>query len=572
MLPQYSAAAALEAHLGDPRDPSATLSFARSVALDEREAFPQESVDALVSWGYLRQMVPVADGGRLASFEEALWLQRCVSRRDLTTAIALGQTFLGTVAVWLAGTPAQRARTAEALLQGRLAALALTEEEHGSDVLASSMTAFREPGGLRVRGRKWLINNATRGTLLTLFARTTPEGGLHGCSLLLLDKEQVDGAALHPLPKLPTHGIRGADISGILVDGALLPEGALIGPEHAGAEVLLQGLQLTRTACAGFSLGAADTALRLALDFARGRRLYGQTVLDLPHARAQLAGCFADLLLCDALATVGARAIQAAPEQLSLWSSVVKYLVPVTCERVIREAAVVLGARHYLRDHADGAFQKLLRDAAVVSLFDGSTAVNLDAIGAQLPRLSPARAATPEERARTLTLLCSLTATLAPLEPARLALVNAGRDDLTQGLPETVTLLRGLGGAPAAALLPLAARRARALETLSVEVAALASRERSAMKRSPELFAFAARFANLSAGAAVLHLFVRSRGQLDAFFEDDAWPAVCLARALGEPASPSHLAALAERMTSLHAEERAFALNGLPLGRGARLP
>ena len=568
MLPQYAAAAALEAHLGDPRHPAAKLSFARSVALDEREAFPQESVDALVSWGYLRQMVPVADGGRLASFEEAIWLQRCVSRRDLTSAIALGQTFLGTVAVWLAGTPLQRARTAAALLQGRLAALALTEEEHGSDVLASSMTAFREPGGFRVTGRKWLINNATRGTLLTLFARTTPEGGLHGCSLLLLDKEQVDGAAIHPLAKLPTHGIRGADISGVRIDGALLPEGALIGPEHAGAEVLLHGLQLTRTACAGFSLGAADTALRLALDFARERRLYGQTVLDLPHARAQLAGCFADLLLCDALATVGARAIQAAPEQLSLWSSIVKYFVPVTCERVIRDAAVVLGARHYLRDHAGGAFQKLLRDAAVVSLFDGSTAVNLDAIGAQLPRLLPARAAAPEERARTLSLLCSLGAPLPPLDPSRLALVNAGRDDLTQGLAETVTLLRGVQRLPETLLL-FAGRLLRALETLSAEVTALAAQDRSAMKRSPELFSLAARYASLSAGAAALHLFVRSRGQLDPWFDEGGWLAVCLARVLGEPSPPVHLAALAGRMASLHAEERAFAHNGLPLGRGA---
>jgi alkylation response protein AidB-like acyl-CoA dehydrogenase len=569
MLPQYAAAAALEAHLGDPREAKAKLSFARSIALDEREAFPQESVDALIAWGYLRQMVPVADGGRLGSFEEAIWLQRCVSRRDLTSAIALGQSFLGTVAVWLAGTPLQRARTAEALLAGRLASLALTEEEHGSDVLASSMTAFREAGGFRVRGRKWLINNATRGTLLTLFARTAPEGGLHGCSLLLLDKERIDGAALHPLPKLPTHGIRGADISGIAIDGALLPEGALLGPEHAGAEVLLQGLQLTRTACAGFSLGAADTALRLALDFAKGRRLYGQTVFDLPHARAQLAGCFADLLLCDALATVGARAIQAAPEQLSLWSSVVKYFVPVSCERVIREAAVVLGARHYLRDHAGGAFQKLLRDAAVVSLFDGSTAVNLDAIGAQLPRLGPARAAPPEERAQTLALLCTLTAPLPPLAPSRLALANAGRDDLTQGLAETVALLRGPGAALPEALTPLADRLVRALEALSAEVAALASKDRAAMKRSPELFSLAARFASLSAGAAALHLFVRARGQLDAAFDDGAWLVVCLARVLGEPVPAVHLGALAERMTSLHAEERAFAHNALPLGRGA---
>ena len=111
--PQYEAAAALEQHLGDPREAKHALSFASAVALDEAEAFPQPHVDALVRWGYLRHMVPLANGGKLGSFEEAAALQRAVARRDLTSAIALGQSFLGSVAVWLAGSEAQRARVAD---------------------------------------------------------------------------------------------------------------------------------------------------------------------------------------------------------------------------------------------------------------------------------------------------------------------------------------------------------------------------------------------------------------------------------------------------------------------------
>ena len=516
-------------------------------------------------------MVPRQDGGLLGSFEEAIALQRVVSRRDLTTAIALGQSFLGTSAVWLAGTKEQRSRTAEVLLSGRLAALALTEEEHGSDVLATSTTATREAGGWRLDGRKWLINNATRGSLLTLFAKSAPEGGLHGCSLFLLDKDAVDPASLAPLPKIRTHGIRGADISGLLLRGALLPAGALLGAEGGGAELLLQCLQLTRTACAAFSLGAADTALRLALDFACTRRLYGGTVLELPHARRTLTNAFLDLLLCDAVATAGARAIEGAPEQLSLWSSIIKYFVPVTCERVIREVAVVLGARHYLRDHASGAFQKLLRDAAVVSLFDGSTAVNLDGVATQLPRLAPSRAAAPAEREATLERIFSLSAALPPFEPARLALMNAGRDDVTQGVPEAVAALRAGAGTATpttrAVLLPLAELLQRRLDELRAEVATLAGR-----KRSPELFAAAERFCGLFAGASALHLWLRSPAALDPFFAEGDWLAACLERLL--PSGPvrgseTHLSAAADRMLQLHSGERAFAHTASALGRGA---
>src|SRR6185503_14801662 len=131
--------------------------------------------------------------------------------------------------------------------------------------------------------------------------------------------------------------------------------------------------QISRTMCAALSLGAADTALRAALDFALRRRVFGDTVSAIPSARDQLAGAYADLLMCDCLALAAARALDCAVPRMSVWSSIVKYFVPATTEELIRDAAVVLGARHYLREgHFAGVFQKAMRDNAVVGLFDGS--------------------------------------------------------------------------------------------------------------------------------------------------------------------------------------------------------
>lgn len=73
---------------------------------------------------------------------------------------------------------------------------------------------------------------------------------------------------------------------------------------------------------------------------------------------------------------------------MSAWSSAVKVFVPMTAESSVQRLSAVLGARFYLREgHWGGVFQKLLRDNAVVSLFDGSTAVNLEVLALQLPRL-----------------------------------------------------------------------------------------------------------------------------------------------------------------------------------------
>ncbi|MBS2024865.1 MAG: acyl-CoA dehydrogenase, partial [Deltaproteobacteria bacterium] len=504
---------------------------------------------------------------------------------DLTAAIALGQSFLGSVAVWLGGDDAQRARMAELLLSGQLAALALTEEAHGSDVLASEVTARATAHGYALTGTKWLINNATRSAALTVFARTSSEGGLHGSTLFLVDKGALAPGAFTTLPKFRTHGIRGADISGVRFDDAQLSLAARLGEEGSGAERVLTALQLTRAGCSTFSLGAADTALRLALDFARERSLYGATVFDIAHARSMLVDAFAELLLAECVSIAALRGAQGAASQLSLWSQIAKLLVPTVCERVIHDTAVVLGARHYVREgFAGGAFQKLLRDAAVVSLFDGSTAVNLDGIGAQLVRLSAERAAPAEERQRTLARVFDLAAPLPAIFSERLELMTAGRDDVTQGLSSSLERLAGLrvrteedGAAPIdpellEEVLALGQDLTQQLAVLGEQVSVLA-RDRSMLKRSPELFELARRYSRLFAGAACVHLFAHSRARLDPWGARGSWLAFVLARVLQDFSAPSlprrspHFDDLTRRLTELHDEERAFALVAIPLGR-----
>ncbi|MGA9526458.1 MAG: acyl-CoA dehydrogenase [Myxococcaceae bacterium] len=569
----------LESYLGDPRSPQARISFQGSVELDEADAYPEAAVRALGEWRYLEHFVPVTAGGKLERFDHGIRLLQAVSRRDLTAAIALGQSFLGSVAVWIAGTEAQRARMSELLRRNGQAALALTEEAHGSDILANEVSAERTPTGFVLRGQKWLINNATRGEVLSVFARTDGSGGLGGFSLFLVDKRKLPEGSFEPLPKKRTHGIRGADISGIRFEDAPLEPEALVGSFGGGAELALKGLQITRVGCAGFSLGAGDTALRLALDFAAARRLYGGTVLEIPHAKSTLLGVFLDQLLCDAVMLVAARAIHVAPEQLSLISAITKYFVPTRVDRAIREAALVLGARHYVREgFAEGAFQKLLRDSAVVSLFDGSTAVNLEGIGLQLPRLASQRARGANVDAELSRALFDLDAPLPAFELSRLQLMNGGEDLVTQGMPVALELLDA--AAPEAPQVLASVREeAHALWRLfESEEAQLVerARDRSAMKRSPELFAHAHRFSLLWAGAAALQLWLHSRQGGDTWFRRGEWLALVLARLRAEleggGVSPRHPLepVVTEAMLALHRDHQLFALQPLALARGVQ--
>ncbi|GMU54795.1 MAG: putative acyl-CoA dehydrogenase [Candidatus Xenobia bacterium] len=548
------AALALEQALGDPFRADHGLSFSAAVARDEAEEFPGELVDACLAAGLQRWFVPAELGGELRRYAEPAALLRVVARRDLTAAIALGQSFLGSAPIWIAGSSLQQERMAELLLSGECCALALTEEAHGSDILASELRATPAGDGYVLEGEKWLINNATRGAALTLFARTAPEGGLDGFSLLMLDKAALPGDCFTQLERKKTLGLRGADISGIRLTGAGLPAQALVGQLGSGLDCVLKALQVTRAGCASFSLGAADSALRIVLDFAMSRRLYGGTVLDIPHARACLNDAFVDLLCCDVLAILAPRLLHLLPEQMSLMSAVVKSLVPTMLERAIRELAMVLGARHYLREGpAGGVFQKFLRDAAVVSLFDGSTAVNLELIGLQLPRLCDRRLRCDPA---PLASLFGVDQPLPDFDPGRLALLNRGRDAVVQGLPQAE---RGLACLPSSELVrELQAQVGtivRALEELEAELA-----ERPA-KRSWELLELSRRYGLLYTACAVLQLWLHSRQAVNEFFEKGEWVALCLHRLLGKTPARHPLEFAGEaRMLELYRDNRLFSL------------
>jgi alkylation response protein AidB-like acyl-CoA dehydrogenase len=428
-LPVPAAAQELELALGDPFRPDAPVSFGALVGRDEREEPPAAAFDALRAWGAHAQLVPRAWGGRLTSFDELLALVRVISRRDLTLTTGLGSTMLAAVPVWAWGGDEQRAEVAGLLLgSGAFGCFAVSERDAGSDFRATTTRAEATAGGHLLRGEKWMIGNAGRCDFVVTLARTR-----QSLSLLYLGPDQLRAGSCRRLPKIRTLGLRGHDLGGIVFEDCLLPESALLEPAGRGMEMALTTLQFTRTMVAGMALGAADTALRLALGWSRERRLYGEPIFAIPAIGGLLQGAFLDILIGECLAIVTARALTLAPRRTSLWAAVTKYLVPNLSERIARDAAVVLGARSYLREGiADGVFQKVTRDVAITSIFEGTQLVQLSLIASQLGQLERARRrdGTPVDLDR----LCDL-ATPAPAWDApgtALRIADPGGDELVE--------------------------------------------------------------------------------------------------------------------------------------------
>ncbi|MDG4820784.1 acyl-CoA dehydrogenase family protein [Asanoa sp. WMMD1127] len=566
--PAYQSAAALEQFLGDPDDDGTPASFAASVEADDAGEMPVALMAALREWEFPALLVPEALGGRLRTFEELFAVSRVVARRDVRAAVSYGTALLGANPVWLWGDADQRGWLADRLRGGDLGSFAMSERDHGSDLAGCQVVARPDgSGGYLLSGEKWPIGNATRGTFATVYARTGPRD----FSLLLLDKAALPARRWSNTPRVPTLGLRGHDMSGIVFDECPVPGAAVLGRPGTGIAQTLKALQVTRTLIGALSLGSLDTALRIALGHGQRRVLYGAAITALPVVRDVLVRAYLDLLVGECVAVPATRAISVAPDRLSLWSGIVKYFVPTTVEQAVADLRTVLSARGYLRDALPArAFQKLDRDQAIAGIFEGTTHVNLGGIAAQLPFVLT-RPAPGEADDDLLTALFDRSREATPWTPdgRRLQLTNGGRDEITASWSVAVerVLARPGAGAPLRAVLAeldTAWARARAHYEGASPVAAA---------REPQLLAFsmARTHCVLHAAACLLWTWLH-----DDAAGDDLLVA-CLERLVQRLAperqlSPEAADAVWDALLSQASGRQLFSLTPLPLGGPVPVP
>lgn len=540
MTRYYAQAEALERYLGDPFDPEAACAFQQGMKFDEQELYPEPIGALLSAWCLHHYYVPVELGGKLTSFEELLGLVRLVARRDFTLALAHGlNTYLAAVNVWLSGSKAQQQDLASIILAGDRVTAAYHEEAHGSDLLSDEVEATPTPDGYCLSGTKWVVSALARSQAIIVFARTAASGGPRGFSLFLVRKSALPPASYSYLPRFKTHGYRGADIGGIRFDKSPVPAAALIGAPGFGLESTMRAFQVTRTLAAALSLGCGDSALRVTLQFVLERQLYGASLLRLAHVDSQLVDAFLDLLVCDCVATAGARALHVAPEQASVWSAVVKYLVPATIQKTIGDLSVVLGARHYLREeHCAGVFQKILRDHAVTSVGHVPAYLNLSTIIQNMLPILRQRTSVDAERGSRLQAVFALEQPLPRFDGSRLTLFNRGRDDVLLGVNASLDLItlpdvvRGVDPSTLARIVALSRILFEERETLAGVALDLSHLGGAEFARSPESFDLAKRYCTLFGAAACLHMWAHSRAFLGPFFASGGWLEMCLERLL----------------------------------------
>lgn len=422
----------LETRLGPALDPRNPFGWMAVVAADERGEVLPGAERMLDDYGLNAEFVPGSLGGRLVQADRFAVTMRALFRRDPVLGLGYGMSsFIGSAPVWTAGGAEQRRWLANLLLRNRRVAAGYTEWTHGGDFSRAELRAVRRGTGFVVSGRKHLISNAARAQAVTLFARTDDGPGSRSHSHLLVDTTVLPPGRLDRSPRFRTSGMRALRLGGLDFRDCFVPAAGVVGELGGGLETVLKAFQVTRTVLPGMAVGVLDSQLRMATHFALARTLYGRPVADLPPARSVLVDAFLDLLICDCLAMVAARALHVLPGQTSVYAAAVKYLVPNLLHEANYALSTLLGARSYLRSGPYAAFQKNTRDLAVAMLAHASSAACQATIIPQLAHLarrSWQRAEAPPAA------LFRLADPLPELDFGRLALSCMGTDNLSATL------------------------------------------------------------------------------------------------------------------------------------------
>ncbi|MFC1857390.1 acyl-CoA dehydrogenase family protein [Thermodesulfobacteriota bacterium] len=170
--------------------------------------------------------------------------------------------------------------------------MGLTEPDAGSDAVGIQTTARLEGDYYILNGSKMFITNAPETDVALVYAKTDMEKGAKGITAFIVEK---DFSGFSVSKKIEKFGNRGSSTGELIFSDCRVPVENVLGEENKGITVMMAGLDVERAIVAGMPLGVAETALELALKYAKQRNQFGQPISNFQMIKAKLANMYTEI-------------------------------------------------------------------------------------------------------------------------------------------------------------------------------------------------------------------------------------------------------------------------------------
>ncbi|GBD23974.1 Acyl-CoA dehydrogenase [bacterium HR29] len=344
----------------------------RAKEVDETCEYPEDFFQAFKQAGLLGMAIPEEMGGTGNGILALCLAIEEVAKYECGAGLMLVLSGLPTRPIVLGGTKEQQQRWLPAAARGDIrGAFCLTEPDHGSDAANLETRAVRDGDDYILNGNKVYISGGTVADFLIVFARTGGPGA-KGISAFVVDAKSPGVRIDRTDDKMGVRSVPTAHFS--FQDVRVPAENLLGGEEGRGFNTAMLTLNCMRPTVGARGIGLAEGALSYALEWARQRKAFGQSVIDFEAIQFMFADMAIEIEAARMLVYRAAWLVDQGKytREYAHHLSIAKAFATEMANRVAFNALQVLGAQGYMKDHP---LERHYRDARQLMIVEGTSQI-----------------------------------------------------------------------------------------------------------------------------------------------------------------------------------------------------
>jgi alkylation response protein AidB-like acyl-CoA dehydrogenase len=276
------------------------------------------------------------------------------------------------------GTEEQKRRWLPGLVSGEtISAIAMTEPGAGSDLQGIRTTAVDKGDHYILNGSKTFISNGILADLVIVVAKTDPEAGHQGVSLLVVERGMDGFERGRNLDKM---GLKAQDTAELFFDNVVVPKENLLGEEGSGFISLMVNLPQERLSIAMIAAAACEHILELSLTYAKEREAFGKPIGKFQHNRFLIAEMATEAHIARVFVDDCVRKHNAGQLDAKL-ASMAKWWTTELQNKLVDRAVQLHGGYGYMMEYP---IARAYVDSRIQTIYGGTTEIQKEIIGRSL--------------------------------------------------------------------------------------------------------------------------------------------------------------------------------------------
>jgi acyl-CoA dehydrogenase len=276
------------------------------------------------------------------------------------------------------GSDEQKRRWLPGCVSGEtITAIAMTEPGAGSDLQGIRTTAVDKGDHYVLNGSKTFISNGAMADLVIVVAKTDPEAGHKGISLLVVERDMPGFERGRNLAKV---GMHAQDTSELFFDDVEVPKDNLLGEEGGGFIYLMQNLPQERLSIAMMAAAACEAVLEMCLDYVKEREAFGRPIGKFQHNRFAIAEMATEAHVARVFVDDCVRRHNDGQLDAKL-ASMAKWWTTELQKKVVDQGVQLFGGYGYMTEYP---IAKAFMDSRVQTIYGGTTEIQKEIIGRSL--------------------------------------------------------------------------------------------------------------------------------------------------------------------------------------------